>query len=89
MVGDADFKGIFNFKPHSPCEMELSASDTVLRMAQSEKPGAPPCLFGFRHGGISVALLNNGRMKEAFSRSCKEVYYVKEWWLSIKQLNIN
>lgn len=66
MVGDEHFKGIFNFKLHSPHEMELSASDTVLRMAQIEKHGAPPCLFGFCHGGILVALLNNGQMKEAF-----------------------
>lgn len=36
MVGDADFKGIFNFKPFSPREMELSGPDTVLRMAHSE-----------------------------------------------------
>lgn len=35
MVGDADFKGIFNFKPCSPCEMKLSAPDTVLSMAPS------------------------------------------------------
>lgn len=77
MVGDADFKGIFNFKPHSPREMELSASDTVLRMAQSEKPAAPPCPFGFCHGGISVALLNNDQKKEAFWMSCREVYSLK------------
>lgn len=69
MVGNADFKGIFNFKLHSPREMWLSASDTVLRMTQSENPGAPPCLFGFCHGGISVALLNKDPLKEAFSRS--------------------
>lgn len=30
MVGAADFKGIFNFKPCSPCEMKLSGPDTVL-----------------------------------------------------------
>lgn len=65
MAGDADFKGMFNFKPRSPREMELSASDTVLRMAQSEKPGAPPCLLGFGHGGVSVALLSNNQMKGA------------------------
>lgn len=35
MAGDADFKVIFNFKPHSPHEMKPSAPDTLLPMAPS------------------------------------------------------
>lgn len=77
MVGDADFKGILNFKLHSPREMQLPASDTVLRMARSENPGAPLRLFGFCHGGISVALLKNDPLTEAFSRSRREAYEIR------------
>lgn len=43
MVGDADFKVIFNFKPCSPCEMKPSAPDTVLPVAPSGS--LPPLLF--------------------------------------------
>ncbi len=52
VVGDADFKVIFNFKPCSPCEMKLSAPDTALPMAPMEA-GHPPLSFSsFGHGGI-------------------------------------
>lgn len=50
--GDADFKVIFNFKPHGPSEMKLSALDTELPVAPSGI--LPPLLFFscFCHGGI-------------------------------------
>lgn len=74
MVGDADFKVIFNFKPCSPCEMKPSAPETVFPTAPSGS--LPPRLFffflfflfpSFCHGGISVALLNrvDDQMKES------------------------
>lgn len=43
MVGDADFKVIFNFKPCSPCEMKPSAPDTALPVVPSGS--LPPLLF--------------------------------------------
>lgn len=48
MVGDADFKVIFNFKPCSPCEMKPCAPDTVLPVAPNGSLPPPTFFFSLK-----------------------------------------
>lgn len=47
MVGDADFKVIFNFKPYSPHDMSSFAPDTVLPILLQVEVCHPSFLFFF------------------------------------------